>query len=95
MGGHGPVQKTKYFSIHDVPDELVSQYSKRDPDNKIYQTRRWVNFKKKQILFQQRDGVPGYMRTTMGKITYRLLWVGTVGCLAYNIYTLNRLMSKK
>lgn len=94
MGGHDAVQKTKYFSIHDIPDEMVQTYSKRDPDNKLYQTRRWVNFKKKQILFQQKDGVPHYMRTTLGKFTYRFIWAATFTSLAYNIYCLNKKLSK-
>lgn len=96
MGGHGGhVKPTKYFSIHDIPDEMVQTYSKRDPDNKFYQTRRWVNFKKKQILYTQQDGVPSYLRTLPKRVLYYSLWASTFGLFALNIYRFNYHTNKK
>lgn len=92
MGGHGHVEKTKYNSIHEIPDELIKTYSKRDPNNPLYRTRRWVNFKKRQILYQQNDGVPNYLRTPWGRFVYRGCIVGTVGLFFYNAYILNKMM---
>jgi phosphatidate phosphatase APP1 len=95
MGGHEVLKPTKYRTIHDIPDELIPRTSKRDPENMMYQTRRWVNFKKKQILFQQQDGVPNYLRTPASKAMFYFacssLAVGTV----LNIYLLNHFMNKK
>lgn len=94
MGGHEHYEKTKYHSIHEVPDELIKTYSKRDPNNPVYRTRRWVNFKKKQIMFQQNDGVPGFMRTPISRFIYRTTWMGSVGLLFYNFYLWNKYTSK-
>lgn len=89
------MKKTKYHSIDEIPDELIPRYSKRDPDNMLYQTRRWVNFKKKQILFTQNDGVPNYLRTRGGRFAYYGCWTLTFCSLFYSIYTLNYLTSNK
>ena len=96
MGGHGEALKpTKYRTIHDIPDSLISRYSKRDPDNMIYQTRRWVNFKKKQILFQQQDGVPGHLRTPASRALFYFTCASTGVLFVYNLYTLNRFLNRK
>lgn len=89
------MKPTKYRTIHDIPDELIPTYSKRDPDNQIYKTRRWVNFKKKQILFQQQDGVPNYLRTPHGRATFYFLCASVGTMFFYNIYKLNYYMNKK
>lgn len=90
MGGHGDVLKpTKYRSIDEIPDELISKTSKRDPDNAVYRTRRWVDFKKKQILFTQNDGVPNYLRTPAGRYTYYFVWASSIGLFFFNIYNFN------
>lgn len=94
MGGHGAVKKTKYFSIDEIPDSMVATSSKRDPDNQLYKTRRWVNFKKKQILFAQQDGIPNYLRTRGGRFAYYSLWTSTITLFVYNIYKYNQLSSK-
>lgn len=94
MGGHDAVKPTRYHTIDDIPDELIPRYSKRDPDNQVYRTRAWVNFKKKQILFQQQDGVPNYLRTRLGRYGYRALWGATIGTLFYNIYLFNKHLVK-
>lgn len=95
MGGHAHYEKTKYQSIHEIPDELVKTYSKRDPNNPLYKTRRWVNFKKKQILFQQNDGVPGHMRTPISRFIWRATWMGSIGVFCYNIYLFNKYNNTK
>lgn len=94
MGGGGAVQKTKYHSIDDIPDEMVRTYSRRDPNNKIYQTRRWVNFKKRQILYNQPDGIPNYLRTPMGRFSYYTVWAASIGLLFYNAYTYKTKVAK-
>jgi len=91
----GPLEPTKYHSIDDIPDELVRKYSKRDPDNKIYQTNRWMKLKKYQILYQQNDGVPAWKRTRLARINYYSLWAATWGVFFWNIYTWNKLNSGK
>lgn len=95
MGGDGVLKPTKYHSIHEIPDELVQQWSKRDPDNKLYQTRRWVNFKKKQILYAQQDGIPGYMRTPALRCMYYGTFITAFGMLFFNIYMFNQYQKKK
>lgn len=95
MGGGEALEPTKYHSIHEIPDELVQTYSKRDPNNKIYETRRWVNFKKKQILYQQNDGVPNYLRGPFGRSIYYITWVGSISLLFYNFYKWNEFTNKK
>lgn len=95
MGGGEVLKKTKYFTIDDIPDELIPRSSKRDPNNRVYETRRWVNFKKKQILFSQNDGVPNYLRTRLGRFGYYGIWVSTISCFFGNIYLLNKYTSKK
>lgn len=32
------------------------------PDNPYYTTEKWKNFKKKQIFYQQEDGIPVYLK---------------------------------
>lgn len=95
MGGHDGLKPTKYHTIDDIPDELIPTYSKRDPHNQIYKTRRWVNFKKKQILFAQRDGVPNYLRTRNLRVWHYLAWTSAIGLLFVNIYKFNQYNSKK
>lgn len=95
MGGHGASKPTRWHTIDEIPDEMVPQSSLRDPENPLYRTRRWVNFKKKQILFQQRDGVSDYMRTRMARFSYYGLWASTIGCCVFNIYMFNKLTSGK
>lgn len=96
MGGHGEAFKaTKYHSIDDIPDELISRTSKRDPENAIYRTRRWVDFKKKQILFTQNDGIPNYKRTLAGRYTYYAIWASSIGLFFFNIYRFNQHTKKK
>lgn len=95
MGGHGEALKpSKYRTIDEIPDELILKTSKRDPDNAVYRTRRWVDFKKKQILFSQNDGVPNYLRTTAGRYTYYFIWASALGSFCYNIYKFNSLQKK-
>lgn len=91
MGGHGPVLKpTKYHSIQDIPDEMVKTYSKRDPNNPIYKTRRWVDWKKKQILYSQNDGIPPYLRTPIKRAFYYGAWTSTWLLFAYNMYCIKK-----
>lgn len=91
---HPHYRPTKYHSVDDVPDELVKRHSKRDPNNMIYQTQRWVDFKKKQILFSQQDGVPIYLRTPRGRFTYYFLWAGVTFGFFYNIYLFRKFTNK-
>lgn len=96
MGGHGiPHTKTKYFSIDDIPDSLVTKQPRRDPENPFYRTRRWVNFKKRQILFTQNDGVQPHLRTPARKLFYYGLWANTLGLTFYGIYLINFYCLKK
>ena len=95
MGGHGAVKKTRWHTIDEIPDELIQTYSKRDPDNMIYQTRRWVNFKKKQLLFSQNDGVPNHLRTRGMRFMYYGIWTSTLGLFFYNFYMYNKVTSAK
>lgn len=95
MGGHEHFKPTKYFSIDDIPDDMVKKYSKRDPDNLIYKSRRWVDFKKKQILYTQNDGVPNYLRTAKGRFAYYGLWAGMLFSTCANIYVFNKNYNKK
>lgn len=96
MGGHGlPLRKTKYFTINDIPDSMVPTEIKRDPDNKIYKTRRWYDFKKSQILHTQNDGVPCYLRTPMRRLYYYSVYGTTIGLFFYNLYGLYYYMNKK
>jgi hypothetical protein len=95
MGGHEVIKPTKYRSIHEIPDELIPRYSKRDPDNMMYRTRRWVNFKKKQILFQQQDGVPNYLRTPTSRALFYFVCASCAGTFVWNIYKLNKYMNAK
>lgn len=95
MGGHEVLKPTKYRTIHDIPDELIPTYSKRDPDNMLYKTRRWVNFKKKQILFQQQDGVPNYLRTPASRALFYTMCGALAVQTVYNIYMLNSYLKKK
>lgn len=95
MGAHGQLKKTKYFSIDEIPDSLIPTESKRDPGNPVYQTRRWVNFKKKQILFQQQDGVPRHLRTPFNRYLYYGIWTATIGLAVTNMYLLIKYTSKK
>lgn len=96
MGGHGEnLRPTKYFSIDDVPDDMVKKYSKRDPDNLLYKSRRWVDFKKKQILFSQNDGVPNYLRTPKARFAYYGVWATVFFTTCYNIYSFNKFYYKK
>ena len=39
-------------SWRDIPDSMIPTTSKRDPDNPIYKTRKYVNYRKQQIWFQ-------------------------------------------
>lgn len=95
MGNGGSHPKTKYHSIDDIPDSMIRTYSKRDPDNKVYQTRRWVNFKKKQILYNQPDGIPNYLRTPAGRYSYYGMFAASFALLFYNIYTYKKVMGGK
>lgn len=91
MGGHGgAVKPTKYYSIDDIPDDIIPRFSKRDPDNDIYKTRRWVDFKKRQILYQQRDGVPSHVRTPFRRFNHYGMIASVFGLFFYNIYVFNK-----
>lgn len=95
MGGHEQhLRPTKYRTIHDIPDSMVKTYSERDPENMIYKTRRWVDFKKKQILFCQQDGVPMYLRTARSRFIYYSIWAGAFGSFFYNIYVYKKYNKK-
>lgn len=94
-GGHGATRPTKYFSIDDIPDSMVKTYSKRDPNNMLYKTRRWVDFKKEQILYTQPDGVPIHLRTPRARFVYYGLWTGSITMLFVNIWVLNKNLNKK
>lgn len=84
-----PYHKTKYHKLSDIPDKYIKLYSERDPNNKIYQTRRWYDFKKRQILFSQHDGVPVYLRTPRMRFFYYTSWVLNVGTAVFMLYSLN------
>lgn len=94
MGGHH-VEKTRFSSIHEVPDEWVATSSNRDPYNKVYETRRYINKKKKQFLFQQQDGVPVYTRTPIGRVLYFGTVTATLSLVAYNLWFLQNVVTKK
>lgn len=85
--------KTRYHSIDEIPDDLIPRTSKRDPDNQLYKTRRWVNFKKRQILFSQNDGIPVAMRTPGMRFANRFIWASSIGLFIVNIYYLNKFNS--
>lgn len=95
MEDYEMVRKTKYHSIDEIPDSLVMRDSKRDPDNKIYKTRRWYDFKKKQILFTQNDGVPSHLRTPLRRFSYYSIYTSAFVMLGYNFYLYNYYTSKK
>lgn len=39
-------------SWRDIPDSMIPTTSKRDPNNPIYGTRKYVDYRKQQIWFQ-------------------------------------------
>lgn len=78
--------KPKYTSIHDIPDELVPTTSWRDPDNPVYRTRRFVNLRKKQILYAQDPHAPSYLKTKENRYLYYFTWAALV---ANGIYVLS------
>jgi len=94
MGGGEALQPTKYHSIDEIPDELVQKYSKRDPNNPLYRSRRWVNLKKRQILFGQLDGVPIHLRTFKRRVWYYGLWTATISSFFYTIYKFKQVCNK-
>lgn len=86
MTGGIPIYKTKYKSPAEVPDELVRRFSPRDPTNRVYESRRWYDLKKRQIFFSQRDGVPVYLRTPAYKAFYYATWATNVLVAGFAMY---------
>lgn len=95
MTGGIPTYKTKYNTLADVPDELVRQYSPRDPNNKFYESRRWYDMKKRQIFFSQRDGIPIYLRTPGFRAFYYGTWAINIFTASYAMYTFIQYSSGK
>jgi hypothetical protein len=74
-------------SWRDIPDSMIPTTSKRDPDNPIYGTRTYVDYRKKQIWFQIPDGVPVFLKGgTPDKIAYYGVWIGVTVLLCTNLY---------
>jgi hypothetical protein len=48
-------------SWRDIPDSLIPTSSKRDPNNKIYGTRAYINLRKQQIWMQAMDNTFIYL----------------------------------
>ena len=44
-----------------MPDDWILP-PKRMPDNPYYRTEKWKNFKKRQIFYQQNDGIPVWLK---------------------------------
>lgn len=95
MGHDEHFEKTKFKSIHEIPDSWVVTKSKRDPDNKIYETRRYMNRKKAQILFSQNDGIRTYWRTPAGKALHTFTVAGSVIMLCVTVGQAYNVFSKK
>ncbi|CAG2104236.1 unnamed protein product [Medioppia subpectinata] len=74
-------------SWRDIPDSMIPTSSRRDPNNPIYGTRRYVNFRKKQIWSQIPDGTPVYLKFgAADKVLYYGLIVGTAALVLTNVY---------
>ncbi|RWS12538.1 hypothetical protein B4U79_17444 [Dinothrombium tinctorium] len=78
----------KFFkSWKEIPDELIPTTSKRDPHNAIYRHPKYIAFRKKQIFFQQDDGVPLYFREGLKDyILFYSIIVLVTGNISYNLY---------
>ncbi|RWS23353.1 hypothetical protein B4U80_13397 [Leptotrombidium deliense] len=80
-------EKVLYKRWQDIPDSMIPTTSKRDPHNTIYRTRDYINFRKQQIFFQQKDGIPIYLkRGPIAYLRYYLVALGAFGGSAYFVY---------
>ncbi|CAG2173628.1 unnamed protein product [Oppiella nova] len=74
-------------SWRDIPDSMIPTTSKRDPNNPIYGTRKYVDYRKQQIWFQIPDGVPVFLKGgTTDKVLYYGLWVAVTTLVLVNAY---------
>jgi hypothetical protein len=75
----------KYKRWQDVPDSLIPKTSKRDPENPIYSHPRYINYRKKQIFYQQEDGIPVYLKNgPTDYILYYGLWIVSASIFVYS-----------
>jgi len=76
----------------EVPMELVDMLNaaNRDPTNPIYRHPRYINLRKKQIFFQQQDGLEIWRKGgTKDIVLFRIMQVcyaTMVAIVFYNIY---------
>ena len=88
---HEEVQPRKWARWQDVPDEWVLP-SKRWPDHPFYQTAKYKKYKKKQIFFQQNDGIPVWLKR--GYPYMYIYWVMGVMFLISGYGAFSHLLSK-
>ncbi|XP_054156826.1 uncharacterized protein LOC128955202 [Oppia nitens] len=83
-------------SWRDIPDSMIPTTSKRDPNNPIYGTRKYVDYRKQCIWYQINNGVPVYLKAgTTDYALYYLAWAGITVMLLVNSYIIGDMMFGK